>query len=225
MDVFPPRDQLNPTTQRVLVLGDSVGISLGNRMYWAQRYMDSVVVQRAIGDCSILDGIVPVHSMGGWDHGNGNCARNWVKDVEELHPDVTMIVIGGAYFSKVKADGRWRSVCERGWHDPFVKRLGELLVAMAPNAGRRVVVLAAYPVGKWQKKGLDDMVDCFDRMLREAAEASGSEVLDLNGWLCPAHKCTMTSNDAPVRPDGLHFDGLGAEETARWVFEQIRTSR
>ena len=32
----------------------------------------------------------------------------------------------------------------------------------------------------------------------------------------------MTSHDAPVRPDGLHFDGPGAEDTARWVLAQVR---
>jgi peptidoglycan/LPS O-acetylase OafA/YrhL len=222
MNVFPPASELGPSTLRVLVVGDSVGISLGNRMYWAQGVADAVIVQRAIGDCSILDGVVPVHSMGGWPHGNGNCARDWIADVRELRPDVTLVVVGGAFFSKVKAGGRWRTVCERPWHDAYTKELTRLLRAMAPEAGRRVVALAAYPVGKWQTPTLDDKVDCYNAMLREAAEASGAEVLDVASWLCPSRTCVVTSHEAPVRPDGLHFDGLGAEETARWVFGELR---
>jgi hypothetical protein len=93
---------------------------------------------------------------------------------------------------------------------------------MAPFSPRRVVVLAAYPVGKWQRPGLNDNVDCYNTSLRTAAEAAGAEGLDLNGYLCPDRKCTITSRDAPVRPDGLHFDGLGAEDTAQWVLAQLR---
>ena len=211
-----------PPRMNVLVVGDSVGIALGARMHWAELSENAVVEQRAIGDCSILDGFVPVHSMCGDPHGNGNCAGSWVEDARELKPDVFMIVIGGAYFSTVKAGGRWRSVCERGWHDAYAKRLSALLDAVRPLAMRRVVLLAAYPVGKWQTPTLDDNVDCYNRILRDAATASGAETIDLNAYLCPDRTCIMTSHEEPVRPDGLHFDGAGAEDTARWVLAQLR---
>jgi hypothetical protein len=220
--VIPPASELPPGTLRVLVLGDSVALALGARMHFAQDSAKAYVDHRAIGDCSILDGIVPVFSMSGEEHGNGNCARNWVADVTELRPDVTVIVIGGAYFSTVRADGRRRAVCHRGWHDAYAKRLSELLQAMVPFTARRVVVTAAYPVGKWQRPGLNDNVDCYNTILRDAAAAGDAEMLDLNAFVCPERKCTVTSRDAPVRPDGLHFDGLGAEDTAQWVLAQLR---
>jgi hypothetical protein len=119
-------------------------------------------------------------------------------------------VLGGAYFSTVKVEGRWRSVCERGWHDAYARRLADLLGTMAPFTRRRAVVLAAYPVGHWQTPMLDDKVDCYNAILR-------------NGFVCPARACVVTSRGAPVRPDGLHFDGLGAEDTAQWVLAQLRT--
>ena len=219
LDAAPPGPPL-----KVLVVGDSVGIALGGRMGWDGKSDNIDVEQRAIGDCSILDGIVPVHSMAGYPHGNPNCAGSWVEDTRELHPDVTLVVIGGAYFSTVKVAGRWRKVCEAGWHDAYVKRLAALLDAIAPNTKRRVVLLAAYPVGKWQTPTLDDNVDCFNRILRDAAAASHAETIDLNPYLCPARACLVTSREAPVRPDGLHFDGPGAEDTARWVLAQLRAA-
>jgi peptidoglycan/LPS O-acetylase OafA/YrhL len=220
---IPPPSELPPGTLRVLVLGDSVGLALGARLHYAQDSANAYVDQRAIGDCSILDGVVPVFSMSGPPHGNGNCARAWVDDVKELSPDVTVIVIGGAYFSTVKVDGRRRSVCHPGWGDAYGKRLSELLVAIAPYTRRRVVLEAAYPVGKWQTPTLNDNVDCYNRILHEAVEAApGSEIVLLNAFVCPDKKCTLTSRDQPVRPDGLHFDGLGAEETARWILGRLR---
>jgi peptidoglycan/LPS O-acetylase OafA/YrhL/lysophospholipase L1-like esterase len=220
--VIPPASALADGTLRVLVLGDSVALALGARMHFAQDSAHAYADHRAIGDCSILDGITPVFSMSGPPHGNGNCARNWVTDVEELKPDVTAIVLGGAYFSTVEVDGRRRSVCHPGWGAAYGKRLRELLEAIAPHTKRRAVVLAAYPVGKWQTPTLNGKVDCYNRILKEAAESAGADAIDLNAFVCPNGRCTITSRDAPVRPDGLHFDGLGAEDTARWVLQQLR---
>ena len=70
MDVLPPASELPPGTTRILVLGDSVALSLGAMMYWMQLWNESSVAERAIGDCSILFGRVPVRSMSGADHGS-----------------------------------------------------------------------------------------------------------------------------------------------------------
>ena len=219
---IPPASELPPGTLRVLVLGDSVGLALGARMHFAQGSGNAWVDHRAIGDCSILDGIAPVFSMSGPPHGNGNCARAWVDDVKKLRPDVALVVLGGAYFSTVKVDGKRRSVCHAGWHDAYAKRLAELLSELAPFATRRVVLNAVYPVGKWQTPTLNGNVDCYNRILADAARDGDASMLDLNAWVCPDRKCTITSRDAPVRPDGLHFDGLGAEDTARWIIQTLR---
>jgi peptidoglycan/LPS O-acetylase OafA/YrhL len=219
---IPPASELPPGTLRVLVVGDSVGLALGARMHFAGGSAGAYVNHRAIGDCSILDGLMPVLSMSGEPHGNGNCARSWVDDVRELRPDVVVVVIGGAYFSTVAVDGHRRGVCHPGWRAPYARRLSELLAAIAPFAGRRVVLEAAYPVGKWQTPTRNRDVDCFNRILAEAAASAGAEIAPLNAFACPDGKCILTSRGAPVRPDGLHFDGLGAEDTARWVLERVR---
>lgn len=220
--VIPPASELPPGTLRVLVLGDSVAWTLGMRMHYAQDSIHAYVDHRAVGDCSILDGVAPVFSMSGEPHGNGNCASSWVDDVKELRPDVTVVVIGGAYFSTVRADGRKRHVCHPAWHDAYSKRLSELLTSMAPFTGRSVVLGAAYPVGKWQTPTLNSDVDCYNRILKDATTQAKAELVDLNAFVCPDRKCTMTSRGAPVRPDGLHFDGLGAEDTAIWILSQLR---
>ncbi len=211
-----------PQTMRVLVVGDSVGLSLGGRMYWDQTVASAVVEDRAMGDCSILDGFVPVFSMGGWPHGNGDCARAWVEAAKETKPDVTLVVLGGAYFSSVRSGGKKRLVCDREWHDPYVARLAKRLDELAPVGGRRVVLLAAYPIGHWQTAKRNDEVDCYNRILREAATKAGADVLDLAAWLCPERACVTESRGAPVRPDGLHFDGLGAVDTSWWVLGELR---
>jgi hypothetical protein len=63
-------------------------------------------------------------------------------------------------------------------------------------------------------------------MLTEVAAASpGVKLLPLKEQVCPGSdhtSCALTSQGAPIRPDGMHFEGLGGEETARWVLGQIR---
>jgi len=225
VNTFPAPGDLPPNAVRALVLGDSVGISLGSRMYWVRRPDEPFVVQRSRGDCSILDGVVPVHSMAGWPHGNGNCATEWENDVKELEPDVVLVVLGGAYFSKVKARGAWRSACDRGWSDPYEKKLASLIRAMAPHTKRVVVALAAYPVGKWQKPGVDDLVDCYDKTLARAAKDASADVLDLNSYLCPNKDCVLESHNDVVRPDGLHFGATGADDVSHWTLDALRGSR
>ncbi|HEY1958030.1 MAG TPA: acyltransferase family protein [Polyangiaceae bacterium] len=225
VNTFPLPAALPPNAVRALVVGDSVGISLGSRMYWVRRPADPFVVQRSRGDCSILDGVVPVHSMSGWPHGNGNCATEWENDVKELEPDVVLVVLGGAYFSKVKSRGAWRNACDRGWSDAYEKKLASLLRAMAPHTKRLVVALAAYPVGKWQKPGVDDLVDCYDKTLVATAKDAGADVLDVNAYLCPNKECVLESRNDVVRPDGLHFGATGADDVSHWTLDALKGSR
>ena len=221
---FPPSstfpEELPPLALRVLVLGDSVGISLGNRMYWAQG-SSAFVVQRSVGDCSILDSVAPVRSLAGRRHDNFDCSKSWADDVAELLPDVTLVLLGGAFFSTVKLDGRWRSVCEAPWHDAFVASLVDRVRAITPRAGRVVLSLVPAPVGKWESATLADSVACYDVILRDAAAAAAVATLDLASKLCPGGPCATTSRGQLIRPDGLHFDGLGADDTARWVLDEL----
>ncbi len=222
VDSFLAASELPPGAIKTLVLGDSVAMSLGIKMYWARREGDPYVVQRAVGDCTIMEGIVPVQSWSGDPHGNGNCAQSWLADVAELRPDVALVLFGGAYFSKFMVGGRWCAACDEGWRDVYARRLAALLRSIAPHVARRVVVLPPFPVGRWES--LHERAVCFLRTLRDAARAGNAEVMDLGGHMCPDRGCTLTSEGEEIRPDGLHF-GDGASEVARWTMDEVRRAQ
>jgi lysophospholipase L1-like esterase len=48
-------------------------------------------------------------------------------------------------------------------------------------------------------------------------------MLDLMGHICPTKECVRSINGASQRPDGLHPDGVGAEEMSRWTLAQLLT--
>ena len=221
---FPVRSALRPSTVRVLVVGDSVAAALGTRLHAVQAREDAVVAERGVGDCSILEGVLPTRSLTDVPHAGGNCGARWAADVAELHPDVTLVVLGGGFFARVQIGETWQRPCESGWHDAYLKELIALLRGIVPEGGRPVVVRAPYPVGTWRSApGVLARVDCFNATLDEAVAAvPGVTSLDLQAHLCPGGECALDDNGAPIRPDGMHFEGAGADAVARWVLANVR---
>ena len=218
---LPSANELPPDTLRVLVVGDSVAMSVGNLLRINQGKHHAFVAQRAIGDCSVLDGIVPTHTMNGLDHGGGNCAGDWASDTMKLQPDVTLIVLGGAYLASAKVEGRWQKPCDKGWNAVYLKRLKALVELLKPHGGHSVFVTSAYPVGKFQVAGINERVDCFNTTLGE----SGAQTIELAKHLCPDAQCALLSEGSIIRNDGLHFEYPGGNAIADWILTELRGDR
>jgi peptidoglycan/LPS O-acetylase OafA/YrhL len=217
---LPSASELPKGTLRVLVVGDSVAEALGERMRFVQSR--TFVAERGVGDCSLLEGIVPMRSLNGVPHEGGNCAAHWEADAAELHPDVTLIVLGGGFFAPANVGGDWHYACEKPWRDAYEPALVARLRALEKNGGQRIVLRVPHPVGIWKSRDVDARVDCYLQMVDDAAvQVSGVKTIDLDSKICPNRQCLMSHDGAPIRPDGLHFDGRGAEGIARWVESEI----
>src|SRR6185437_2676601 len=97
-----PTDGTAEGTAKILVVGDSVAVALGDRMRFVQGTIPPgnppwrpFVVARGIGDCSILHDQLPTKSLNNRAHDGGDCDASWVKDADEVRPAVTLIVLGG----------------------------------------------------------------------------------------------------------------------------------
>jgi peptidoglycan/LPS O-acetylase OafA/YrhL/lysophospholipase L1-like esterase len=219
---LPPAKDIAPGAVRIVVLGDSVASKLGVAMRYRQEEAGAFVAERGVGDCSILSGVATTQLVHGRAHEGNSCSAAWRADVEELRPDVTLIVLGGGYYSKVLTAAGWQAPCQRGWADVYRARLDALVGEIQKDAGRIVVARVPYPVGRWRSRGLLERVDCFNDVLSSVAKARGLSTLDLMSHVCPTKDCNLTSKDEPIRPDGLHFDGVGAEESALWTLREIQ---
>ena len=208
---LPPREALRPGTLRILVLGDSVASFLGMALRYRQDEAGTFVAVRGVGSCSIFEAktrIVDGKSVRGT-----SCSEIWDKDAAEIRPDVTLLVLGGAFLNE--------RACERAWQDSYEERILTLAEAMGPAAGQIVLTRVPYPMGEWRHGTVPARVDCFNGMLQRTARKGGWELLDVMGHVCPTPACVVESQGKPIRPDGLHFDGVGAEETARWVLREL----
>jgi len=214
-----------PGTTKILVVGDSVAQALGERMHAAQDGTGTFVVERGTADCSILEGEVPTHSLTNVPHAGGDCDARWDADVAELHPDVSLVILGGGHFAPVEVDGKWQHPCEEGWTRVYGAEVQEGLERLAKHSKRVYVAAIPYALKHWMKPGRDEMIDCFNKTLADAAaKVPGARVLDLKGHLCPggSSSCETMSDGEVIRPDGLHFAGKGALATAQWALLQLK---
>jgi peptidoglycan/LPS O-acetylase OafA/YrhL len=223
---LPAASAVPEGTVRVLVVGDSVAVALGDRLRFVQESGRAKVAVRAVGDCNVLDEQYPTKSLNNRRHDGGDCDAHWSADVAELRPDVILVILGGGFFAPVEIGGKWRVACEKEWHDAYRAELERNAKLLGAHGGRVVLVKVPYPVDHWASEKWDKATDCFDAMLGEVAAAvPGVKLLPLKEKLCPgtdSASCTLTSQGAPVRPDGMHFEGLGGEEIARWALSQLR---
>ncbi|MBX3263685.1 MAG: acyltransferase [Labilithrix sp.] len=209
---LPPASELPPGTLRILTIGDSVAQYLGEAMRFQQAAAGAFVAQRGVGACSIH--VAEVRYVNGERIEGTCCADAWQTDVAELRPDVTLIVLGGAYLGP--------RTCKRDWRKAYRERLTSLLHAMGSDAGRVILTLVPYPGQRWRTADMVQRVDCFNEELTQIAEIEHLSTLDLKTHVCPTTDCDLLSNGAAIRPDGLHFDGPGAVETARWTLAEVR---
>ncbi|HRG98742.1 MAG TPA: acyltransferase, partial [Polyangiaceae bacterium] len=208
MQTLPPAAELAPGALRVLTLGDSVASFLGIALRHRQDDARGFAAERGVGSCTLF--ATGAHVLAGRAIVESSCSTSWEADVERLRPDLTLIVMGGAFLTQ--------GVCEPAFGAAYEARLGALVDAMGPRAGQVVIALVPTPVGRWRHSDVPERVVCLNAALARFAARRALPTLDLMGHVCPTKECTLLSQGEPVRPDGLHFDGVGAEETAAWTW-------
>lgn len=212
MQTLPAAKDLRPGQLRVLTLGDSVASFLGIAMRHGQDDREVFVAERGVGSCTLFEAEVRV--VDGKRIEGTSCSRDWVKDTEALRPDVTLIVMGGAFLTP--------KTCEPTFAEAYKNRLGVLVDGMGERAGRVVVAKVPYPVGRWRYGDVPERVVCLNTILDDFARSRALPTIDLMAFVCPTKECNLLSKGEPIRPDGLHFDGVGAEETAAFTWREIR---
>jgi hypothetical protein len=227
MAELPTTAQLVPGTLRILTLGDSVAQKLGFALRVHQDTVDAFVADRGVGDCSIMESL---HVKSGEPLGHPNphagCAANWVRDVKLLKPDITFVILGGAYLANIVVDGQPQTACGAGWQTAYSARLNQLLDEMGGDAGAVSLALVPYPGPRWVHGTVIRDVDCFNQLLTRIAKQRQLNTVDLFAQLCAADQprgtCQLLSEGAPIRPDGLHPECPGAAAIARWTLRQLR---
>ncbi len=209
----PPPSQAaaDPTPDpefKVLLLGDSTANSVG----WGLRGVREpglAVELRGQDGCTMLADL-----CGG---------PSWVQYVKDLHPNATIVFLGGAFMHGLTVKGQWQEACRREWDGQFERTLARRLGELREQDSRVWVVTVPYPLGNWETRAIRAQVDCINASIRKASAATGVEILDLSERLCPKGVCERELGAEVIRPDGVHFSIEGAADVSRWVLGQIES--
>ena len=214
---LPPQPMLSTMFQpaasgrdlfRVMLLGDSTANSLG----WGLRGVHEPGL--AI-DLMGQDGCTMLADMCG--------GPLWTQRTKELHPNATILFLGGAFLHGTSVDGEWRKSCHPAWDGKFESNLVRRLRDLLSPEGRVFAATVPYPLGEYDTAAFRAEVDCINASIRKVAAAvEGIEILDFAEQLCPRGECRREADGKVIRPDGVHYTIDGAADISRWVLAQIR---
>jgi peptidoglycan/LPS O-acetylase OafA/YrhL len=200
-DRWPPRLQ-------VMVLGDSTANSLGWGLRGLQQPRISVELRGQNG-CTMLGDL-----CGG---------PSWATQTKEVHPDATILMLGGAFMHGIGWKGAWVNACHNEWDTKFESALEKQLGDLLSPDGRVWVATVPYPLGTWEGSATHDQTDCINTSIRKARGAVAAvRILDLAEHLCPQGVCELEYDGKEIRPDGVHYDIAGAHGLSTWILEQIQ---
>ncbi|MCZ7531350.1 MAG: acyltransferase [Acidimicrobiia bacterium] len=198
-----------PDTTTVLVLGDSVGALLGLGMQDVQDDYSVFTWNKAVPGCVLLS------------HRPSLCAGEWPDDLAESDPDVAFIFQGAPGLATWEVDGETFTACDTRFTDFYVDAMTTEVRAI--QASGVVVALGTSPtaVADGVPADTEERFGCFNDAIRAVADATGATLVDLDGFTCPDGECRLEDDGVVLRPDGIHFEGEGANIAANWVMPQL----
>jgi peptidoglycan/LPS O-acetylase OafA/YrhL len=220
------------TLRRVMIVGDSVGWTIGVGLEAIKADRDVAVQNSGMWGCGIsrADGSVRLKDDQILTE-HADCPQwpeRWTKDATSFHPDEVVLMLGAWDLADRKRDGAWTHPCAPGFDDWWRGELHTALRVLTTTGAHLHVtttpLLRSDVLGVSQAE-TDRRVDCLNANIRMVAAIDGVDVIDLNGWVCPDRACVTTVDDAVLRPDGVHYDGPGGPIVAGWLLDQLSPRR
>jgi peptidoglycan/LPS O-acetylase OafA/YrhL len=222
-----------PTDRRVVVVGDSVAMTLAEGIRASGAPRGIVVRNEGFLGCGI--------SHGGrmWYFGRPEpigpeCARwpeRWGAAVAEFDPDVAVVLVGATDAYDREIDGRWLDFGSPELDALLVGELRAAVDVLAARGARVVLLTVPYYEHRYAVNTPDDLdrsvfsatrVDHFNRLLRQVAAADPrATVIDLNGFLSPDGQAHEVIDDIVVQGDGVHFTPQGGTYAGDWLTPQL----
>jgi peptidoglycan/LPS O-acetylase OafA/YrhL len=215
-----------PGAERLLVLGNSVGLFLGEAFKALDADPPVTAVNRSKAGCIFPDAEDTRQPDGSPLPDAVPCTPGWREDIEAVEPDVVLLALSAPVLgAESRHDGAWVAPCTPAYDRWYADALRQLAREVEAAGARLVVAGPAYSQIIGTTEAALDQADCLNRVDREVADTDPTvEFVDLGGWTCPTRDtCRQEVDGVTLRPDGLHFRDEGGVVAARWLLEQIRS--
>ena len=215
---------------RVLIIGDSVAVTLSDGLERAQAEWDLAVWNQSVLGCGLVGADAKLF-QGKWiDQGTecGDWRARWQSDVDTFRPDVVLVLSGAWDTYDMNVEGR---ALEFGAPEADAYSLAGLEQAVDVLSSRgATVVLLTTPYPEKRDLALDGRtnrvdpkrIDTLNGLYRKVVEERPGEatVVDLNGYLGSLGN-PVTLDGIDLRIDDLHFTPEGSDIIVRWLAPQL----
>ncbi len=229
----PPKPALHGAPVKVMLVGDSVALTLGIGLSYDTRSYGIWLEDEGILGCGVAIGssyrshgvVYPV----GWAcnthpaKGYVQWPAAWANWIDEFQPNVVVLLAGRWEVMERTYHGHWTNITHPAYA-AYVKRMLEKSVQVATAKGARMIFMTApcYSSGE-QPDGLpwpedsSTRLDAYNSLLRQvASEYPGKvSVQNFESMVCPGGHFEPDIDGVQVRrADGVHFTVRGGEVLA-----------
>lgn len=233
LPTWPPTPTGPPV--RVLMVGDSVALTLGIDMVEHQQQADLVIKDDGLLGCGIAMGdevrvhgqIYPVAGPGPKGTGAaGTCRPDpgphgetwpvyWAQQIASFHPDVVVLVAGRwETVDRTTPSGQWTNILHPAYA-AYIERMLQLAVSVATAGGAHMVIETSpcfdtgeQPDGRPWPSDAPARVDEYNRLVKAVAAEHPRTVTvqHLHALVCPGGHFEASEDGIPIREDdGIHF--------------------
>jgi hypothetical protein len=229
----PAGPAATPTDRRVVVVGDSVAMTLAEGLRASGAPRGIAVRNEGFLGCGISHG-GRIWYFGRPEPIGPECAQwpeRWGAAVSEFDPDVAVVLLGATDAYDREIDGRWLDFGSPELDALLVGELHAAVDVLAARGARVVLLTVPYYEHRYAVNTPDDLdrsvfsptrVDHFNRLLRQVAAADPrATVIDLNGFLSPDGQAHEVIDGIVVQGDGVHFTSEGGIYAGDWLVPQL----
>jgi len=201
---------------RVLILGDSVGVSL------------SPGLARAGPDHGLA------FTLGvkvGCEPGDAkpDCPPPWPAQVARERPDIVLVTeTGGWTLYPLRIDARVAAIGSPGWDEAWIQERQAIADGLFAAGAKQIVytTLACFEPAWWQHEPRLSPANLAranaDLAILAARNSGRVSLIDLAGYVCPDNRYRRDRGAvAVVRVDGIHYSADGADLVGRWLAQEI----
>jgi hypothetical protein len=212
---------------RLLVVGDSVGMDLGDGIS-ADAGARIDVVNHALWACKITESPLPWRFDGVRSTiEEDQCPPKrpgWANALDSYDPDAVLIAFGGGAYGDAKINGDWVSPCTPAFDDYWLAQTESAIDLLASRGAIVWVILPPDPALTLMPHGMVEGTRCVNKVYAAAVKARPevARAVPLDTWVCPEPgECRVTQDGVTLRPDGLHFQGGGRTLATEWLVDRM----
>ena len=213
---------------RVMVVGDSVGITVGRGEELYGNETGRVIVRNEARKwCSLARYAPRIMGYGESEQGDGcnDWATRWAGDIDEFDPDVVVVVYTVWEIAARQPAGfpDWVRPGDPAFHHWQVSEYQAAADVLARRGAK--VVWTTVPCSTEDPSGQGSPawfvnLDTIHQLARTRPDTV--RLVDLDAELCPGHQAVTAYRGVdPARPDGRHFSDEGALALAHWMMPII----